>query len=63
MAVMATSQGISKAESATGTGRPLGHVAPSMKVAAATSQTTLDAAVITFPLEDLFVACLLYTSN
>ncbi|MFR3452047.1 MAG: cytochrome c-type biogenesis CcmF C-terminal domain-containing protein [Collinsella sp.] len=38
------------------TGRPLGHVAPSMKVAAATSQTTLDAAVITFPLEDLFVA-------
>ncbi len=34
------------------TGRPLGHVAPSMKVAAATSQTTLDAAVITFPLNN-----------
>ncbi len=39
------------------TGRPLGHEAPSMKVEAAKSQTTLDAAVITFPLEDLFVAC------
>lgn len=37
-------------------GRELGHVAPSMKVAAATSQTTLDAAVITFPAEDLFIA-------
>ena len=34
----------------------LGHVSPSMKVAAATSQTTLDAAVMTFPSEDLFVA-------
>lgn len=34
----------------------LGHVSPSMKVAAATSQTTLDAAVMTFPPEDLFVA-------
>ncbi len=33
----------------------LGHVSPSMKVAAATSQTTLDAAVMTFPSEDLFV--------
>ena len=34
----------------------LGRVSPSMKVAAATSQTTLDAAVMTFPSEDLFVA-------
>lgn len=34
----------------------MGHVAPSMKVAAATSQSTLDAAVLTRPLEDLFVA-------
>ncbi len=37
-------------------GRSLGHVAPSMKVSAATSQSTLDAAVLTFPTEDLFVA-------
>lgn len=37
-------------------GRALGHVAPSMKVSAATSQSTLDAAVLTFPTEDLFVA-------
>ena len=37
-------------------GRVLGHVAPSMKVAAATSQSTLDAAVLTFPTEDLFIA-------
>ena len=39
-----------------GEGGVLGHVSPSMKVAAATSQTTLDAAVMTFPSEDLFVA-------
>ncbi|MDO4436465.1 MAG: cytochrome c biogenesis protein CcsA [Coriobacteriaceae bacterium] len=38
------------------TGRKLGNVTPSMKVAAATSQSTLDAAVLTFPLEDLFIA-------
>lgn len=37
-------------------GSLMGHVAPSMKVAAATSQSTLDAAVLTRPLEDLFVA-------
>lgn len=37
-------------------GRVLGHVAPSMKVAAATSQSTLDASVLTFPTEDLFIA-------
>ncbi|WP_304291964.1 cytochrome c-type biogenesis CcmF C-terminal domain-containing protein [Collinsella stercoris] len=37
-------------------GNLMGHVAPSMKVAAATSQSTLDAAVLTRPLEDLFVA-------
>ena len=40
----------------TGEDGVLGHVSPSMKVAAATSQTTLDAAVMTFPSEDLFVA-------
>ncbi len=38
------------------TGAGLGAIDPSMKVAAATSQTTLDAKVLTFPLEDLFVA-------
>lgn len=37
-------------------GRELGHIAPSMEVSAATSQQTLNAAVITTPLEDLFVA-------
>lgn len=41
---------------ADGQGDLMGHVAPSMKVAAATSQSTLDAAVLTRPLEDLFVA-------
>lgn len=38
------------------TGAALGTIDPSMKVAASTSQTTLDAKVLTFPLEDLFVA-------
>lgn len=36
--------------------RPLGHISPSMKVSAATGQSTLDASVLTFPTEDLFVA-------
>ena len=38
------------------TGRMLGHISPSMEVSAATNQSTLDASVITLPLEDLFVA-------
>lgn len=37
-------------------GRELGHIAPSMQVSAATQQQTLNASVITTPLEDLFVA-------
>lgn len=36
--------------------RSLGHISPSMKVSAATGQSTLDASVLTFPTEDLFVA-------
>ena len=38
------------------TGEQLGHLSPSMELSAVTNQSTLNAAVMSFPLEDLFVA-------
>ena len=40
----------------TATGKELGHLSPSMEVSATTNQSTLHAGVISFPMEDLFVA-------
>lgn len=40
----------------TATGKALGHLSPQMEVSATTSQSTLHAGVISFPMEDLFVS-------